>query len=190
MGNFATDILPVIAAIWRRRWYALALAWFLSLAGWTVVAVLPDKFKSEARVYIDTTSLLGPLLKGIAVETDLDQEVAIMQRTLLSRPNLAEVARATDLDLEATTPIEMEGLLSRIERSASIRAQGRNLFTVGYIDGDPVLAKAVVQALLTIFVETNLGQNRQDMENARSFIESQLAIYQKQLQLHHEWGNS
>lgn len=182
MGNIATEILPILSAIWRRRWYALAVAWMLSLMGWTVVAVLPDKFESEARVYIDTTSLLGPLLKGIAVETDLDQEVAIMQRTLLSRPNLAEVARATDLDLEATTPIEMERLLSKIEKAASITAQGRNLFTVGFTDKDPVLAKSVVQALLTIFVETNLGQNRQDMENARSFIESQLATYQKQLQ--------
>jgi len=182
MGNIATEILPIINAIWRRRWYALAVAWLLSLAGWTVVAILPDKYESEARVYIDTTSLLGPLLKGIAVETDLDQEVAIMQRTLLSRPNLAEVARATDLDLEATTPIEMEKLLGSIEKSASIKAQGRNLFTVGFVDQDPVLAKAVVQALLTIFVETNLGQNRQDMENARSFIESQLSTYQKQLQ--------
>ena len=182
MGNFASEILPLLSAIWRRRWYALAVAWLLSLIGWTVVALLPDKYESEARVYIDTTSLLGPLLKGIAVETDLDQEVAIMQRTLLSRPNLAEVARATDLDLGATTPVEMEKLLKHIESSASISAQGRNLFTVSYVDKDPVLAKSVVQALLTIFVETNLGQNRQDMENARSFIESQLAAYQKQLQ--------
>lgn len=181
MGNFVDEILPVIRAIWRRRWYALAVAWMLSLCGWTVVALLPDKYVSEARVYIDTTSLLGPLLKGIAVESDVDQEVAIMQRTLLSRPNLAEVARATDLDLEATTPIEMENLLNHIADSASIKAQGRNLFTVGYTDKNPVLAKAVVQALLTIFVETNLGQNRQDMENARSFIETQLATYQKQL---------
>lgn len=182
MGNLVEEISPILSAIWRRRWYALALAWMLSLGGWIVVAILPDKFESKARVYIDTTSLLGPLLKGIAVETDLDQEVAIMQRTLLSRPNLAEVARATDLDLEATTPIEMESLLTHIEKSAKITAQGRNLFSVGYTDRDPVLAKAVVQALLTIFVETNLGQNRQDMENARSFIEAQLATYQKQLQ--------
>ncbi|NKB55941.1 MAG: hypothetical protein GKS00_06365 [Alphaproteobacteria bacterium] len=182
MGNLVDDLLPILNAIWRRRWYALALAWMVCLVGWTTVSVLPNKYRSVARVYIDTTSLLGPLLKGIAVETDLAQEVAIMQRTLLSRPNLAEVARATDLDLEATTPIEMDRLLTRIEKSASIRAQGRNLFTVGFTDKNPVLAKAVVQALLTIFVETNLGQNRQDMENARSFIESQLAIYQKQLQ--------
>lgn len=181
MGNFVDEILPTIRAIWRRRWYALAVAWLVCLCGWTVVATLPDKYVSEARVYIDTTSLLGPLLKGITVTSDVDQEVAIMQRTLLSRPNLAEVARATDLDLEATTPLEMDRLLTHIESSASIKAQGRNLFTVGYRDKNPVLAKAVVQALLTIFVETNLGQNRQDMENARSFIETQLATYQKQL---------
>ena len=72
-------------------------------------------------------------------------------------------------------------MLERLKDNASITAQGRNLFTVGYTDKDPVLAKAVVQTLLTIFVETNLGQNRQDMENARSFIEAQLETYQQQI---------
>jgi polysaccharide chain length determinant protein (PEP-CTERM system associated) len=180
MNDVFNEFMAHLVAVWRRRWYALALAWVVSFVGWGIVAVLPDKYLSEARVYIDTTSLLGPLLKGITVETNVDEEVAIMQRTLLSRPNLAEVARATDLDLEATTPIEIENMLERLKANASITAQGRNLFTVGYTDQDPVLAKAVVQTLLTIFVETNLGQNRQDMENARSFIEAQLETYQQQ----------
>ena len=175
------EFLSLLSAIWRRRWYALAAAWFISLAGWAVVVILPDKFESEARVYIDTTSLLGPLLRGIAVATDVEQEVRFMQRTLLSRPNLQEVARATDLDLEVTTPIEMDGLLRKLEKNANIKAQGGNLFTVSYTDKDPVLAKSIVQALLTIFVETNLGQTRQDMESARSFIETQLEVYERQL---------
>ncbi|MEX2615427.1 MAG: XrtA system polysaccharide chain length determinant [Alphaproteobacteria bacterium] len=181
MHDVFNEFLAHLVAVWRRRWYALALAWLICFVGWGVVAVLPDKYESEARVYIDTSSLLGPLLKGITVESDVDKEVAIMQRTLLSRPNLAEVARATDLDLEATTPIEIENMLGRLKDNASITAQGRNLFTVSYTDKDPVLAKSVVQALLTIFVETNLGRNRQDMENARSFIEAQLETYQQQI---------
>jgi len=181
MNDMLNDLMVHLVAVWRRRWYALALAWIISVVGWGIVAALPDKYRSEARVYIDTTSLLGPLLRGITVASDVDQEVAIMQRTLLSRPNLAEVARATDLDLEATTPLEIENMLDGIKANANISAQGRNLFTVSYVDKNPVLAKAVVQALLTIFVETNLGQNRQDMENARSFIEAQLEAYQQQL---------
>ncbi|MBT5108743.1 MAG: hypothetical protein HOM25_08675 [Rhodospirillaceae bacterium] len=175
------ELLSLLSSIWRRRWYALAAAWFISLTGWAVVVILPDKFESEARVYIDTSSLLGPLLRGIAVANDVEQEVRFMQRTLLSRPNLQEVARATDLDLEVTTPIEMEELLRKLEKNADIKAQGGNLFTVSYTDKDPVLAKSIVQALLTIFVETNLGQTRQDMESARSFIETQLEVYERQL---------
>ncbi|MBL4722006.1 MAG: hypothetical protein JKY20_12875 [Alphaproteobacteria bacterium] len=175
------ELLSLLSAFWRRRWYVLAAAWLISLVGWAVVVILPDKYESEARVYIDTSSLLGPLLRGIAVATNIEQEVAFMQRTLLSRPNLQEVARATDLDLEVTTPIELESLLRRLKKSARIKAQGGNLFTVSYTDKDPVLAKSIVQALLTIFVESNLGQTRQDMESARAFIESQLEIYERQL---------
>lgn len=181
MINARVEILAQVSAVWRRRWYALAAAWLICLIGWAVVVVLPDKYESKARVYIDTSSLLGPLLRGLAVSTDLEQEVRIMQRTLLSRPNLQEVARATDLDLAVTSPLEMEALLDRLEKNADIKAQGVNLFTVSYQDKNPVLAKAVVQALLTIFVETNLGKNRQDMESARAFIESQLEVYERQL---------
>jgi polysaccharide chain length determinant protein (PEP-CTERM system associated) len=175
------ELFSLISAFWRRRWYVLASAWLVSLLGWAVVVILPDKYESEARVYIDTSSLLGPLLRGIAVANDVEQEVAFMQRTLLSRPNLQEVARATDLDLEVTTPIELEKLLGRLKGDARIKAQGGNLFTVSYTDKDPVLAKSIVQALLTIFVESNLGQTRQDMESARSFIETQLETYERQL---------
>lgn len=181
MNSTYNDLSVHFFAIWRRRWHALAIAWLVSITGWVIVAALPNKFESTARIYIDTNSLLRPLLKGIAVSSDLNKEVAIMQRTLLSRPNLTEVARATDLDLEATTPLETERLLIRLKENSEIKAQGQNLFSVSHTDSNPVLAKAVVQALLTIFVETNLGRNRQDMENARSFIESQIEIYQNQL---------
>jgi uncharacterized protein involved in exopolysaccharide biosynthesis len=102
------ELLSLISAFWRRRWYLLASAWLVSLLGWAVIVILPDKYESEARVYIDTSSLLGPLLRGIAIANNVEREVAFMQRTLLSRPNLQEVARATDLDLEVTTPIELE----------------------------------------------------------------------------------
>ncbi len=181
MNDAFNELTVQLTAIWRRRWYALAIAWLVCLAGWVYVTGIPDKYRSTARLYIDTTSLLGPLLRGIAISIDLNQEVRLMQRTLLSRPNLAEVARATDLDLEATTPLEIENMIKRLKKNAEISSQGQNLFSVSYIDKDPVLAKAIVQALLTIFVETNLGRNRQDMENARSFIESQIEVYQQQL---------
>ena len=181
MDNVLVDFRALLATAWRRRWRALAVFWLVCIVGWPTVALLPDKYESAAQIFVDTQTMLGPLLKGIAVQTDIDPEVKMMERTLLSRPNLAEVARATDLDLEATTPAEMEKLFERLRNNIEISSEDQNLFLVTYTDTNPVLAKAIVQSLLTIFVEGNLGQDRADVETAQAFIERQIEEYERKL---------
>ncbi|MEQ1888445.1 MAG: XrtA system polysaccharide chain length determinant [Alphaproteobacteria bacterium] len=182
MNEIITEILSYAKAMWRYRWLSLIIAWAVSAVGWAGVVMLPDKFQSEARIYVDTGSLLAPLLRGIAVENNLDQEVTIMQRTLLSRPNLEQVMRMNDLDLTTTGPSEVEALLARLARDITITAQTKNLFSISYSHTNPRQAQSVVQSILTIFVENNLGQSRTDMESARGFIEKQIAEYEQQLQ--------
>lgn len=181
MGDLRLLLFTHLDAMWRRRWFAAVIAWLVCVAGWIGVLMLPNQYLSEARIYVDTDSL-GPLLKGIAITGDTGERLSVMKRTLLSRPNLEEVARMTDLDVTATTPETMENLYKRIELHTKITGRGRqNLFTVSHTHKDPVVARAVVQALLTIFVENNLGEDRNEMEAARSFIEDQIAIYEGQL---------
>ncbi|MCF6209974.1 MAG: chain length-determining protein [Gammaproteobacteria bacterium] len=167
---------------WRFRWYIHLIAWPLCIGGWVMVYSLPDQYEASARVYVDTQSVLRPLLKGLAVQTDSAKEVAIMTRTLLSRPNLEKVARMTDMDLGATTPEEMEGLLNRLEQTVTLTGRGRdNLYTITYIDKEPELAKQVVQSLLTIFVETSLGDTRKDTDIAQRFLDGQIEEYETRL---------
>lgn len=170
-----------LSAFWRRRRTLLAVAWVVAVLGWAAVMLMPDKYTSMTRIYVETESLLTPLLRNIAVETDLQKQLEVMQRTLLNRNNLAQVARATDLDLGAHNEAEMDALYARLQKAIDVKAEGRNLFSVSYRDRDPAMAKKVVETLLTIFVETNLGQNRSSMENARSFIEKQIAEYEEKL---------
>jgi polysaccharide chain length determinant protein (PEP-CTERM system associated) len=174
-------ILSHLVTAWRWRWPALALAWAICLGGWIAVALLPNRFESSARIYVDTETVLSPLMRQIAVELDVGRQVDVMQRTLLSRPNLESVLRMADLDITVSTPEEREKLLKALEKDVVIRAQGKNLFLVSYQNRDTELAKRVVQSLLTIFVESNLGNNRKDMEQARRFIESQILQYERQL---------
>jgi polysaccharide chain length determinant protein (PEP-CTERM system associated) len=182
------DIKRIIATsidqVWRRRWLALGFAWTVCVIGWIAVAMMPDRYQSEARFYVDTQSLLTPLLKGISVNADdksRDQEVAIMQRTLTSRPNLTRIAQMTDLDKSVNSQTGMQALITGLESRISIQSQGTNLFAVTYSDNSPVTAKNVVQALLTIFVESSTGNKREDIQTARAFIESQIGDYEGQL---------
>ena len=182
MNDLYRQLLFYITFCWRRRWLALATAWLVCLTGWTFVAFLPDRYVASGEIYIETQSVLQPLLRGLAVDSDIDGQVAIMQQTLLTRPNLEEVARRTDLDISAKSPPEVDRLLDDLKRRISVRGAQRNLFSISVADTVPRRAKETVDALVNIFVEGNLGQNRTDMDSAERFLGSQIKEYEGKLQ--------
>lgn len=183
MENIALKFLHVGLMIWGRRWYVLFTALGVCIIGWTAVFMIPSRYQASTRIYVDTDTLLAPLLRGMAVDVNMTQQVDMMQRTLLSRPNLESVLRMSDLDLRANTPLEKDNLINSVADRVTVRSGGRNLFTVSFIDPDRELAKKVVQSLLTIFIESNLGASRQDIQKARRFIDDQIAEYEKQLKV-------
>lgn len=169
------------AAAWRHRWKALALAWLVSMAGWAGVQLLPNQYAASARIYADPEALLGTVLRGIAIDPTPAGQVEILQRTLLSRPNLQRVIARTGLDLRAPTPEAQEALIARLGREIRITPSTRNLLTIEYRDTDPQLARDVVQAVLSLFVEAATATDRRQMENARAFVARQIATYEQQL---------
>jgi polysaccharide chain length determinant protein (PEP-CTERM system associated) len=181
----------MLRGAWRYRWPALALTWVIALAGWLAVAAMPDRFEARTRVYVDTESLLKPLLEGIAVNRDVMSQLAMMQAVMLSRPNLEKVARQTDLFLNADTRGEQEGVIDSLqdrillEGSAAVRTTRRtpvsNQFTVSFEDSNPKSAHRVVQSLLDTFMEDSLGMKRSDAGVAERFLLQQLGDYERKL---------
>src|SRR5437763_3227333 len=173
--------LTYARALWRRRWYGVAVSWLVCLAGWAFVMQLPSQYEAKTRIYVDTDSILRPLMRGIAVDSNILSQVDLMQRTLLSTPNLQKVSHTADLDLTAHSPTDSEEIVNGLRQRITVSGEGRNLFTLAYTGPSRETASKVVQSLLTVFVESNLGSSRQDMVTARSFIDAQLQSYSKQL---------
>ncbi len=187
MNSFAdvfAQVLGYARGAWKRRWYGLALAWVICIGGWTVVATLPNKYDVKARVYVDSETLLGPLLQGLTIQTNLNQQVEVMQRTLLARPNLERVIRMADMDLNIRTPEDLNTVIANLSKVVAVTPErgARNLFNITYSSSDPRTGLKVVQSLLSIFVETNVGDTRREMEQAQAFINRQIADYEAQLQ--------
>ncbi len=174
--------LAYVSGIWRYRWYMMLAAWGVSIAGWGYVHQLPDEYEATARVNVDTQSILQPLLRGLTIGTNTSARVRLVTSTLLSRPNLEKLTRMTDLDLVATTPGEMEELLDDLGSDIRISSTRENdLYTISYQDSDPQVAKRVVQSLLTIFVESTLGERRAETDTAQEFVEGQIKGYEAKL---------
>lgn len=175
-------ILHHVRGTWRFRWAAFALVWCVAVAGWAFVYLMPNVYEAQTEVYVDTNSILRPLLSGLTVQNNLQDHVRMMRLALLSRPNLEEVARKTDLILNARDPDQLSGVVESLRHKISI-SNGRNgnLYTISYKDDDRPQAKAVVQSLLNIFMERSLNSNQSDNKNAQSFIKSQLDQYKSKL---------
>jgi polysaccharide chain length determinant protein (PEP-CTERM system associated) len=181
MNWLKSRALPIAQILWRQKWLAIGIAWLVCTVGWIAVSFLPTKYESSARVYLNADPLLTPLLHGLAADTNPTRHLDFLQRTLLSRPNLDQLVRMTDLDTSATTPEKRDALYQQLAASVDIRPITQNLMTISYRDHDPQAAKNVVQSLLTIFAEKTAGSSRSEMDSAQRFLDEEIASYRDQL---------
>jgi polysaccharide chain length determinant protein (PEP-CTERM system associated) len=123
-------------------------------------------------------------MSGLAVQPNIEQQIMMLSRTLISRPNLEKLIRMADLDLDVKNKTQQETLIDSLADTLKIQGLGRdNLYTISFRDPDPGKAQRVVQALVSIFVESSLGDKRQDTDSARKFLEEQIRNYEKKLEV-------
>ncbi|MFC4700158.1 XrtA system polysaccharide chain length determinant [Glaciecola siphonariae] len=175
-------VLDYIRGIWIRKRYLIISSWLICPIGFAYVANLPDVYESKAQVFVDTRSMLAPLLVGISIYSNPEQEVQMMAKTLLSRANVEEIARESDLDITVTNDAEYEELIAMLTSSIKLRSTGRdNIFTISFAAERPQMARTVVQETLDLFVEGSLGNNRRDSDTATRFLDEQIAEYEARL---------
>src|SRR6478672_9282516 len=182
MQDLIQQLLSLLRGIWHRRWIGLAVAWLAALIGIAIVYRIPERYEASARVYVDTDTLLRPLLAGLSIQPNLDQQVALISRTLINRPNVEKLVRMADLDLKERSKDGRDDLVDKVIKSIRLEGSGANLYVLSYRDADPGQARKVVQSLLTIFVESSLGDKRQDTQTAVKFLDTQIKNYEQQLQ--------
>jgi polysaccharide chain length determinant protein (PEP-CTERM system associated) len=183
MHELVEQLLSHLKVTWRYRWHAMGCAWIIAVGGWIAVYLTPVRYEAFARVYVDTQTMLRPLLAGLVVQPNVDQMVTMLTKTLVSRPNLEKVLQMSEIDLGSQNPKDREQLLAQLSNELVIQGtSGRvdgglpsnNVYVISYQDTNPEKAKRVVQAALMTFVQSTVGDKRKDSDLAQRFIEEQL----------------
>lgn len=182
MQELIIQVEIILRGMWKYRRLGVLVAWLVAALVAVAVLLIPDRYEAKARVYVNTQSILRPLMTGLAIQPDIEQQVTMLSRTLISRPTVEKLIRMSDLDLKATSKADRDNLIQGVTNSLSIRSAGRdNLYTLSYRGNSPDSAQRVVQSLLTIFVESSLGDSKSDTESARRFIDEQIKSYEAKL---------
>lgn len=179
-------IYGYLHSLWRYRWSALLISWMVAIAGWVYVFSLPDQYAAKAAVNIDTKSIMQPLLSGLAVETDPQEEVNVMTRILLSRENLQKVIRETDMDLGVNTPEALEAMVRQLANAIELNNVGgprtnASIYEISYQSTSAENAFSVVFNLLNSLIENTLNSGRLDSEMAEEFLNEQIHDYEQRL---------
>lgn len=183
MNDILRQITLVMRAMWRHRLVGIGFAWTGAVIGAVAVLMTPDKYEASARIYVDTQSILKPLMSGLAVQPNVEQQIMMLSRTLISRPNVEKLIRMADLDLALKNKGAQDELADRLIKTLEIKSTSRdNLYTLSFRDTDPNKSKRVVQSLVSIFVESSLGDKRKDSDSAKKFLDDQIKAYERKLE--------
>jgi polysaccharide chain length determinant protein (PEP-CTERM system associated) len=155
------------------------------VAGWVGVSFDPDRYAASARVHVDSENLLQPLLRGIAVDVDSRARLDVLQRTLVSGPNLERVARKAGLAPEssgAAGPLPIpSSVIAALQHHIEMKAERDGLFSISYEDSNPRRAYRVVQSLVDVFMESRLGPSQVELDSTRNFLSRQVHLYEERM---------
>ena len=185
MHELFDKLSEFVWGVTRYRWTALAIAWTLALLGWLMVAQVDSRYPATARLFVDTNRVLGPLLDNISVQTDVKKQIALMSKTLLSRPNLEELIEKNNLDweLEPGDKAGYEDLIELLSEEIEIYDTNgtKSLYSVEYSHAEAGVALGVVETLVDIFVNSSLDEERKDNQTAITFLDKQIQDYESRL---------
>ena len=192
MDELLTEVLSHVRSAWRFRWYGAAVAWFVALAGWLGLALFPDVYEATATVYVDTSSILRPLLTTSIVPTDVTTRLQYVRQAVLGREYLERVAASNGLDLDAITPRDKEKMLNKLRKSLTIdaastsdaisRDNSSSMLKISYRNEKSKTAVGVVRDLLNHLIEDTLSANRENTDAASNFLDERIREYENRLQ--------
>jgi polysaccharide biosynthesis transport protein len=192
MTGVFDDIKLALHNVWKRRWLALGVAWGLCLAGWLAVSLIPNRYESEAQLFVQTQTLLPDKI-GIT-PAERAREVEQVKRTLASTANLEKVVRGTALAKLTANDRDVADLALSMRDDVKVIEEQENLFKITAVSGraglsdaeNAKIARDVVQQLIDIFVKDNVSGGLAETTQTLKFLDQQIA--QRDVQLREAEG--
>ncbi len=186
MNNALEDLLLTfrrfVDATVRYRWTALFVTVVSSLTAAAGLMLYDNRYEASARVYVDTQSVLKPMMASLTYQPDMEQQVGMLARTLISRPNVERLVAQQQLQIGAERGEDRDAMITRLMKQIKIipTATG-NLYDISYRGSSPERARRLVTATVDLFVAAAAGEKRRDAQDAGRFIEEQIRAHEVKL---------
>ena len=120
MTEMLAEVRAALWTVWNRRWLALGVAWGVCVLGWLVVALIPNTYQSEARIFVQLDDMLAEYYQAT-------HGAALFDRRLRKRVVFSDHSLATDSVFAEVQLVSCRNVLIYFDKALQERALG--LFT-------------------------------------------------------------
>lgn len=173
--------LDYLKIIFRRK-LLLIIPIVIGIIGGIITAnALPKIYQASTNILVEESKLINPLIEGLAVSTSTAQRLAILREQILSWKRMSQLIKSLNLAKDVKNQEQFEELVKLLRKNIKVRLHGRSIISISYEGQNPVEAQNIVKTITDLFIAENLKQQNKETEDAISFINDQLALYQKKL---------
>lgn len=171
----------IIREVRSRKWLAFFLFAVVSFAVLGAGFVFPYKYQSHVVIFVDDQNIIGPLMEGSAVTTEISERTSAAKEMLWSRDLMVQVAQDREIFGQDADQISGEALERRIgmlRSGMNVRPRGDSYFSIGYTSESPMQAFRIAQRLGQLFISENSAKKRKESRSAYDFIDKQVKSYE------------
>lgn len=167
--------------IFRRKWSLIIPIVIGIIAGIIAGNALPKVYRASTLILVEEGRIINPLVQGLAVSTSTAQRLAVLREQILGWDRIKQLISTLNLAKNIKNQEQFEGLVKKLRKNIIVRLNNNSLVSISYEGKDPAEAQNIVKTITDIFIAENLRQQTQETDNAISFINDQVALYQKKL---------
>jgi polysaccharide biosynthesis transport protein len=160
-----------------RRWIFLGTV-LLSLAGFTFVLLLPDRYKATTTILVDPQKVSEKYVSP-TVNSDPGQRLTTITQQVLSTTRLQQIIDDMHLYPELQGKISREELIELMRKDITITVKqgssaGLSAFTIEYEGRQRQQVAQVANQLAASFIEWNVKNREQQAQDTTEFLAAQL----------------
>ncbi|HVG91658.1 MAG TPA: Wzz/FepE/Etk N-terminal domain-containing protein, partial [Alphaproteobacteria bacterium] len=160
-----------------RRWIFLGTVLF-SLAGFTFVLLLPDRYKATTTILVDPQKVSEKYVSP-TVNSDPGQRLSTITQQVLSATRLQQIIDDMQLYPDLRGKISREELIELMRKDITITVKqgssaGLSAFTIEYEGRQRQQVAQVANQLAASFIEWNVKSREQQAQDTTEFLAAQL----------------
>ncbi|MBB3693403.1 GumC family protein [Sphingomonas sp. BK580] len=185
--------IPTI--LWQRRWLIIVPFVVLSTIGVALALLLPPMYRSSATLLVESQELPSTLVSS-PLTTIIDQRIAKIREQVLSRGDLIALIEQNNLYEKERRSKPLSEIVETMQKATAVQAvsgdigQGQQAqnggtstiaFTMSFDYADPAKAQAVMQSIVSRFLEIDATSMAAQATNTVDFLQDQSRKLQDQI---------